>query len=223
MPGDNLAGGQSDLSIALAALEAKVNALEKTGQWWPGMIAWTADSVAPSGFLIADGSAFDTDRYAALAVICPTGFLPDLRDKFAIGAGATYTVLATGGAATVTLTAAQSGVPAHAHPAGTTGAGSAHSHTQGSTGAGSPHSHAPGAGTNYVTLVAGGASLPAGTTVGTPATTAAESAHTHTNPATATEAAHTHSFTTPNSVAANAAASHSVLNPYVALTPLIHV
>lgn len=41
--------------------------------------------------------------------------LPTARDLFVIGAGGTYQVGDTGGAATVTLTAAQSGLPAHGH------------------------------------------------------------------------------------------------------------
>lgn len=40
----------------------------------------------------------------------------DLRDRFLVGQGNTYSTGATGGANEVTLTAAQSGVPAHTHP-----------------------------------------------------------------------------------------------------------
>ena len=40
-----------------------------------------------------------------------------IEDRFLLAAGSTYTSGNTGGAATVKLTAAQSGVPAHSHPA----------------------------------------------------------------------------------------------------------
>jgi len=53
---------------------------------------------------------------------------PDLRDRFIVGAGTTYAVAATGGAATVTLTAAQ--IPAHTHTfSGTTDTVGDHTHT----------------------------------------------------------------------------------------------
>ena len=53
---------------------------------------------------------------------------PDLRDRFIVGAGTTYAVAATGGAATVTLTAAQT--PAHTHTfSATTSTDGAHTHT----------------------------------------------------------------------------------------------
>ena len=52
---------------------------------------------------------------------------PDLRDRFIVGAGTTYAVAATGGAATVTLTVAQT--PAHTHTfSGTTSTDGAHTH-----------------------------------------------------------------------------------------------
>ena len=53
----------------------------------------------------------------------------DLRDKFIVGAGGSYGVGATGGAASVTLTEAQ--LPAHTHDDGTLAAASAggHDHT----------------------------------------------------------------------------------------------
>jgi len=53
------------------------------------------------------------------------GTLPDLRDKFLMGAGATA-IGTEGGAASVLLTAAQSGLPAHDHSiqARNTGGGS---------------------------------------------------------------------------------------------------
>jgi microcystin-dependent protein len=78
-----------------------------------GIIMWSG-SVAgiPSGWFLCDG----------------TNSTPDLRNRFIIGAGDTYAVDATGGAASVTLTEAQ--LPAHAHTSGTltTSVGGAHTH-----------------------------------------------------------------------------------------------
>lgn len=239
MPQDPVSDQRSDpLGTAIDDTEARISALEKTGQWWPGMIAWTAASAAPAGWLIADGSDFDGDRYAALAAALGSTTLPDLRNAFPIGAGDTYALLSAGGAATHTLTGAESGVPAHTHPGGTTGAGSSHTHGAGvtggpsvaSTGAGTSHSHGADVGTAYIyggavtfTLQSG-----AGFNVATSSTTGDEAAHTHSlqshTHTIGSEAAHTHSTpTVAASTAANAASAHSVLNPYVALTPLIHI
>lgn len=52
---------------------------------------------------------------------------PDLRDRFVVGAGASYTVDETGGAAGVALSVAQ--LPAHGHGAGTLSAQEAGDHT----------------------------------------------------------------------------------------------
>ncbi len=211
MPQDPVSDQRSDpLGTAVDDLDSRLAALEKTGQWWPGMIGWTAASTAPQGWLVADGSDFDVDRYAALsAALGGASTLPDLRDRFPIGAGNTYALLAVGGASSVTLTGAQSGQPAIA--AGTTG-----STTPGSTGAGTAHSHAaPATSTGFITQTGGVVTFTGGGAGGVFGATATEAAHTHAS------AAHTH--TTPAIAAANAAQSHSVLNPYVGLTPLIHI
>jgi microcystin-dependent protein len=64
-----------------------------------GIITMWSGSIGaiPSGWFLCDG----------------TNGTPDLRDRFIVGAGSTYAVNATGGAATVTLTQAQT--PAHTH------------------------------------------------------------------------------------------------------------
>ena len=63
---------------------------------WSGAIG-----AIPSGWFLCDG----------------TNGTPDLRDRFIVGAGSAYAVNATGGAATVTLTQAET--PAHTHSYGT--------------------------------------------------------------------------------------------------------
>ena len=74
------------------------------------IVAW-AGSVAsiPSEYQLCDGSSAP----ASLQSIVGSN-VPDLRDKFIVGAGNTYAVDATGGAATHTLTVGE--MPSHNHP-----------------------------------------------------------------------------------------------------------
>lgn len=108
-------------------------------------------------WLLANGQAIDSGTYPDLYAIVGAN-VPDLRDRFIVAAGSTYAQGGTGGAATVTLTAAQSGLVGHSHtgssgsttashthsidpPATTSGTQSAnHTHSGGTTG-GDTHSH----------------------------------------------------------------------------------
>ena len=84
---------------------------------WSGIVA-----TIPSGYALCDGS----------------NGTPDLRGKFIIGAGGSYSPAATGGAATVTLVEAN--LPAHTHTCtGATAAGGGHTHT--ATDSGHTHSY----------------------------------------------------------------------------------
>ena len=126
-----------------------------------GIITMWSGSIGaiPSGWFLCDG----------------TNGTPDLRDRFIVGAGSTYAVNATGGAATVTLTQAET--PAHTHgygpvnvvSGGTHGhaindAGHSHNYNRyGSTNGATPQSDAgPGSGgttgaaATGISLVAGG-------------------------------------------------------------------
>ena len=99
----------------------------------PGLVFAFAGSVAPTGTLLCDGSAVSRTTYAALFAAIGTTWgvgdgsttfnLPDLRGRAPIGAGqgsglTNRTLGGTGGAETHTLTAAESGAPAHSHPFG---------------------------------------------------------------------------------------------------------
>ena len=77
-----------------------------------GIILWSGSIVSiPTGWLLCNG----------------TSGTPDLRDRFVVGAGTTYAVAATGGAATVALTEAN--LAAHTHTfSATTSADGAHGH-----------------------------------------------------------------------------------------------
>ena len=98
--------------VAVTATAAQLNAGVPSGiiSLWSGSIA-----SIPSGWLLCDG----------------TNSTPNLRDRFVVGAGTTYAVGATGGAATVTLTTGQ--LPSHTHAVnintGGMSANASHSHT----------------------------------------------------------------------------------------------
>jgi len=75
-----------------------------------GIIIWSGSvSSIPSGWALCDGS----------------NGTPDLRDRFIVGGGGTYSINSTGGAASVTLTIAQ--MPVHNHT-GTTNTTGSHWH-----------------------------------------------------------------------------------------------
>lgn len=97
-----------------------------------GAVIMFGGTVAPSGWHLCDGSAHGS---SALQAVIGSANTPDLRDRFVVGAGSSYAVGNTGGAASVTLTAAQSGLPLHSH--NVNDPGHIHSQKVANTGAGS--------------------------------------------------------------------------------------
>ena len=97
----------------------------------PGSLTAFAGTAAPSGWLLCNGASLVRTDYAKLFAAIGTTYgaadathftLPDARGRTLIGvgsgAGLTARALAdVGGAETVQLTAAQSGLPAHTHNA----------------------------------------------------------------------------------------------------------
>ena len=73
---------------------------------WPG-------SSLPDGYLICDGSNFNREDYPKLYEILNSTRLPDLRNRFIVGAGDEYNLKATGGEKTHTLTTGE--LPKHSH------------------------------------------------------------------------------------------------------------
>ncbi len=83
-----------------------------------GIIMWSgSDSDYPEGWALCDGRTVQGMKNGQSVTIKT----PDLRNRFVVGVGSDYAKGDTGGAKTVTLTAAQSGLPAHTH-------GMAHNH-----------------------------------------------------------------------------------------------
>jgi len=89
-----------------------------------GAVDPAAIGVVPSGAIIAFHGA---QIPAGWAVCDGTNGTPDLRDRFIVGASTTKAAGSSGGQESVTLTAAQSGVPAHTHTSEDANAN--HSHT----------------------------------------------------------------------------------------------
>ena len=131
-----------------------------------GAVTPFAGSVAPSGFLICDGSAVSRAGQADLFTVIGTTYgagdgsttfnIPDLRGKVPIGVSGSHALASTGGEETHTLTVDE--IPAHTHtykkPANLVAAQSAnigcgpHDSETGSTGGDQPHNNMP----PYLTL-----------------------------------------------------------------------
>ena len=88
-----------------------------------GTIVAYGGNSAPSGWQLCNGGTAST---SALQTVLGQSNVPDLRDRFVVGAGNSYSRHNTGGSASVTLTAAQ--MPNHAHFFSTTTSGGDHVH-----------------------------------------------------------------------------------------------
>lgn len=155
-----------------------------------GLISLWSGSVAtvPTGWVLCDG----------------LNSTPDLRNRFVIGAGDTYSVGSTGGSTTQTLSVGN--LPAHTHTvSGTTGAAGSHTHTINDPG--HAHSYTAG-GSNTAQYGASG-----GYNFGTVGYSTGASV---TGISINSAADHTHSFSgTTSSVGSGTA--FSILPPYYAL------
>ena len=178
-------------NLGLTATAAEINTLDgftgtttqlntatsNSGSYVPsgGIIMWSGSIVSiPSGWVLCDGN----------------NSTPNLQDRFIVGAGSTYAVDATGGAATVTLSAAQ--MPAHNHTVSVSG----------STNTTGNHAHSVGA--SYIgsgITSNGGYIQPSGT-----------------GATTSTAGNHSHSVTASGTTStAGSGSAHENLPPYYAL------
>lgn len=114
-------GSETAESVASAFNGAYLKTL-KGGACMPtGAITAFAGTLVPTGYLLCDGAQYDKNDYPEL--FNTIGFtwggsgdnfnVPDMRDKFALGAGAIASLAQSGGAQNVTLTQGQ--LPNHFH------------------------------------------------------------------------------------------------------------
>jgi microcystin-dependent protein len=156
---------------------------------WSGAIG-----AIPAGWLLCNG----------------TSGTPDLRDRFVVGAGTTYAVGATGGAATVTLSTGN--LPAHTHTVnGTTGLVSNDHVHSGTTSTDPGHTH-----DTNINSSAGGGTLAADAVGNASVNTSSAGSHAHNFTTGGISANHTHTFSaTSSSVGSGTAVENRP--PYYAL------
>ena len=73
---------------------------------------WNGSS-PPEGWLLCNGGSFSRTTYPKLYEVLSSTSVPDLRDKFIVGAGSDYSVGDTGGEKSHTLT--EDEIPSHDH------------------------------------------------------------------------------------------------------------
>jgi hypothetical protein len=161
------------------------------------ILVWSgAVGAIPSGFLICDG----------------TNGTPDLRDRFVIGAGLSYSVGQTGGSADAI-------VVSHTHPySGTTGGQSAdHSHSGTTGGQSVSHDHGPGVGGAFIVAGVGVGGFVGGGDAGNVAKTSPQNTdHSHNFSTGGVSNGHTHDISgTTNSAGQSGTGAN--LPPYYAL------
>ena len=156
-----------------------------------GIIMWSGTIAnIPQGYALCNGS----------------NGTPDLRDKFVIGAGSTYSPAATGGSTTVTLVEAN--LPAHVHAlSGTTASSGSHTHTATDSG----HSHGVPAGGFSITSVSYEGNSESGNNLASQVTGTASA-----NITVSTAASHTHDLT-GNTSSVGSGTAVNILPPYFAL------
>lgn len=114
-----------ELSSAVTALQAQIASLQPAPVG--SIFMWPSDTV-PAAYHLCDGSSLSAETYPTLYSVLGHTYggsgnqfnLPDMQGCFVAGKGSNgYTNLGgKGGSNTVTLTAAQSGLPSHEHGSG---------------------------------------------------------------------------------------------------------
>lgn len=147
------------------------------------------DAFVPQG-LIAMWSGLDVDIPDGWALCDGTNALPDLRARFIIGAGGSYSVDGTGGNTQVTLTTGH--LPSHTHT-GDSGSGGSHPHSVTTDNDGS-HDHTDTTGNHDHSHTANSGQVGHSHTVDTSQQAPSPTHHNHTHQ----ESAHAHLNTTAN-------------------------
>jgi microcystin-dependent protein len=168
-------------------------------------VIYTADNVAPTGYLKANGAAVSRTTYSALFAAIGTTYgsgdgsttfnVPDLRGEFIRGLDDGRGV--DTGRTLGSFQADQ--LESHTHavdPPSTTTSSDAHTHTvSGTTSSNGAHSHEPSAGTGFVASGGGGGFFGSGTSsdpFNSAASTNSTGAHTHTWSGTTSSDSHSH-------------------------------
>jgi microcystin-dependent protein len=181
-----------NINAPVTATPAQLNSAVPTGfiGMWSGSLA-----TIPTGWALCDGS----------------GGRPDLRDRFIVGAGSTYSIGATGGANSVSLTEAN--IPSHTHSFSGSGSSSeagSHSHTINDPG----HTHSYQSQTTPFIAGTGGSYNLSATTSSTGSATTGISIN--------SAGAHTHSITVTGVVGSTGSGTaHENRPPYFALAFII--
>ena len=227
-------GATGATGIPTASLQMFAGAITQT------VLAGVVTTTAPSGWLLCNGNAVSRTTYSTLFTAISTTFgtgdgtttfnIPDMSSRMPIGVGTgtgltARTLAGTGGVETVTLTSAQSGVPAHSHTntasfsGSFSGTAASHNHTQDAHSHGIQRSNVTASSTNtdgssiYRLVQNSGASY-----------SDTQNA-TATNQATSITPAGTISgtvtMTNANNSAANAASSHDNMSPYLGVNFII--
>ena len=118
---------------------------QTTGGFLTGMIMMWGGTTAPTGWQLCDGGTAST---SALQTLLGQTNVPDLRDKFVVGAGSAYARHATGGESTVQLQTTH--LPSHRHFAFRSG-----NHGQLRTGSNLSANNTPGSGSGASNLYEG--------------------------------------------------------------------
>lgn len=122
----------------------------------PGGILMWPTAVAPTGFLICNGASLATATYPTLFAAIGYTFggagsvfnLPNYTDRMPIGAGSSYALAATGGAATSSIST--SNMPSHTHSFSASASGGGTGSFSGQTDGVNDHAHPTGGSAPYM-------------------------------------------------------------------------
>lgn len=177
------------LNADLDSIDAALRAATPAG----AVIMWGGSTAAPAGYLLCNGASVSRTTYAALfaaigtihgAVDGASFNLPNLLDRFVVGAGSSYGVAGQGGSAAQTTSVTVQGhrlttaeIPSHNHGINDVAHGhtlhdGGHNHTFNDPG----HSHSVSQISGYISTPGAGSALAGGNTVSqksTPTTDAA--------------------------------------------------
>lgn len=220
--------GDNDTSIATTAFVASLAA-----QIMPsGTVLPYAGSTAPTGFLMADGSAVDRTTYATLFGVVGTTYgagngtttfnLPDMRGRVAMGAGTAvgaagataHALGAAGGEETHLLSTVE--MPSHDHGGSVNPETTDHTHAGTTNIEGSSHSHTYLQPTAVNPVTSGTGTGGQGVSLASNSTSTQSANHTHTFTTGGRSSNHTHTIN-----AQGGGGSHNNLQPFTVVNHIV--